>query len=80
MVAASAALGLALRGQVSPTVARAFALFGLAALVLGLGMIGLTAAGRSPLDTFTGALLAAVSLGTAGLVLPFALVAGWGRF
>jgi hypothetical protein len=65
---------------VSPTVARAFALFGLACVALGLGILGLTAANRSPFDTFTGGLLAALSLGTAGLVLPFALVAGWGRF
>ena len=74
LVAISAALGFPLRGVVSPTLARACALIGLASLVLGLGILGLTAFGPSPLDTLTGGLVAAVALGAAGLILPFAFV------
>ena len=80
LVATSAALGFALRSLVIPTVAHAFAVLGLAALVLGLGILGVTASGHSPFDTFTSGLIAAVLLGLAGIVLPFAFVVGWGRF
>lgn len=73
----SVALGFALRGLVSPRLARA--LVGLASLALGLGILGLTASGRSPFATLTSGLVAAVALGAAGLVLPFAFVVGWGR-
>jgi uncharacterized membrane protein YczE len=78
LVAVSAALGFALRNVVSPILTRALAAAGLVSLALGLGILGLTASGRSPFDALTGGLIAAVSLGVAGLVLPFALVAGWG--
>ena len=79
-MATSAALGFALRRLVILTVARAFAVFGLAALVLGLGILGLTASGHSPFDTFTSGLITAWLLGVAGFVIPFAFVTGWGRF
>ena len=80
LVATSAALGFALRRLVILTVARAFAVFGLAALVLGLGILGLTASGHSPFDIFTSGLITAGLLGVAGVVLPFAFVVGFGRF
>jgi hypothetical protein len=80
VVAVSAVLGFALRSFVRPTLARACALIGLASLVLGLGILGLTATGRSPFDTLTSGLVAAVALVAAGLILPFAFVVGWGRF
>ncbi len=79
VVAVSAVLGIALRSVVNPRLARACALLGLASLVLGLGILGLTAAGRSPFDTLTGGLVAVVALGAAGVILPFALVVAWGR-
>lgn len=59
---------------------RALLCVGLAGLVLGLGMVAPTASSYSPLGPWTGRLLAAVLLGVAGLVLPFALVVSWGRF
>jgi hypothetical protein len=80
VVAVSAVLGFALRRVVSPTLARACALIGLASLILGLGILGLTATGRSPVGALTGGLVAAVALGAAGLILPFAFVVGWRRF
>jgi hypothetical protein len=80
LLAASAALGFACRTVVSATVARTFAAVGLAALVLGLGVLMLAAFGRSPFGPWTSGLLAAALLGAAALVLPFALVAAWGRF
>jgi hypothetical protein len=80
LVAVSAGLGFALRGFVSPTLARACAVIGLVSLVLGLGILGLTASGRSPFDSLTGGLVAVIALGVAGLILPFAFVLGWGRF
>jgi hypothetical protein len=80
VVAVSAVLGFALRSLVSPRLARACALLGLASLVLALGILGLTATGRSPFAALTGGLVAVVALGAAGLILPFAVVAGWRRF
>ena len=80
LVAASAAVGFACRAVVSATLARAFAAVGLAALVLGLGILTLAASGRSPFGALTSGLMAAVLLGVAALVLPFAVVAAWGRF
>ncbi|HET8623737.1 MAG TPA: hypothetical protein VFM14_09270 [Gemmatimonadales bacterium] len=79
LVAASAALGFALRVLVSVTLTRAFAVVGLAGLILGLGMLGLAATGRSPFGPWTSGLIAAALLALAGLVLPFAVVVAWGR-
>lgn len=59
---------------------RGFAVLGLVALVLGLGVLGLTASGHSPFDMFTSGLIAALLLGIAGIVLPFVFVVGRGRF
>ena len=80
LVAASAALGFACRTVVSATLARVFAGVGLAALVLGLAILTLAASGRSPFGIWTSGLMTAVLFGVAGLVLPFAVVAAWGRF
>jgi hypothetical protein len=80
LVAVGAVLGFALRRFVSPTLARACALIGLACVVLGLGILGLTASGLSPFGALTGGLVAAVALGAAGLILPFVVVVRWGRF
>ncbi len=80
LVAVSAALGFALRGFVSPTLARACAVTGLASLLLGLGNLGLTASGLSPFDTLTGGLVTVVALGAAALILPFAFAVGFGRY
>jgi hypothetical protein len=80
LVALSAGLGFALRRAVSPKVARACAMIGLASLVLAIGLLGLTASGHSPFDTLTGGVVAVVALGAAGLILPFAVVVGWRRF
>jgi uncharacterized membrane protein YczE len=80
VLAVSAGLGFALRSFVSPRLARACALIGLASLVLGVGILALTATGRSPFTSLTGGLVAAVALGAAGLILPFAFVVGWRRF
>jgi hypothetical protein len=77
VVAVSAALGFALRSFVSPRLARGVALIGLVSLVLGIGILGLTATGRSPFAAMTGGLVAVVALGAAGLILPFACVVGW---
>jgi hypothetical protein len=79
LVAAGAVLGFVLRGVVSPMVMRAFAVAGVLGLALGIGLLGLTASGRSPFDTLTAGLIAAVWLGLAGLLLPFALVVRWSR-
>jgi hypothetical protein len=79
LVAAGALLGFVLRGVVSPVVMRAFAVAGALGLALAIGLLGLAASGRSPFDTLTGSLIAAVLLGLAGLVLPFALVVRWSR-
>ena len=72
-------LGFVLRRLVSPIVTRALMLAGVLGVALGLGILGLTASGHSPFDTLTGGLIAAVLLGLAGLVLPFALVVRWSR-
>jgi hypothetical protein len=77
LVAASALLGFVLRRLVSPIVTRTLMLAGV--LGVALGILGLTASGRSPFDALTGGLIAAVLLGLAGLVLPFALVVRWSR-
>ena len=59
---------------------RGFAVLGLVALVVGLGVLGSTASGHSPFDMLTSGLIAVVLLGIAGIVAPFAFVVGWGRF
>jgi hypothetical protein len=79
LVAASALLGFVLRGVVSPMVMRACAVSGVLGLALGIGLLGLTASGRSPFDTLTAGVIAAVLLGLAGLLLPFAVVVRWSR-
>ena len=79
MIALSAGLGLALRSVVSATVARAVLVVGLAALIVGVGTLGLTAAGRSPFGSLAGGLIAVGLIGVAGLVVPFALAVCWGR-
>jgi protein-S-isoprenylcysteine O-methyltransferase Ste14 len=75
LVAASAALGFVLRDVVSRQLSRALAVIGSAGLILGIGILGLTASGHSPFSSLTGGMIAAVGLGAAGLVLPFAIVA-----
>jgi hypothetical protein len=79
LAALSSAVGLALRAAVSVAVARAFLALGLAALIAGLGTLGLTAWGLSPVGSLTGGLIAAVLIGIGGLVVPFALAVSWGR-
>jgi hypothetical protein len=80
LVAASALLGFVLRGVVSPMVMRGFTVAGVLGLTLAIAILGLTASGRSPFDTLTGGLIAAVLLDLAGLLLPFAVVVRWSRF
>jgi hypothetical protein len=80
VVAASAMLGFALRGSVSPTLGRVLVAVGLACIVLAIGILGLTASGHSPLSTMTGGLMGAMALGAAGLLLPFGLMVGWRKF
>ena len=79
IIAVSAAVGLALRALVSVVLGRAFLWLGLVGLVAGLGILTLSASGYSPFGPWTGRLLAAVLLGLAAFVLPFALVVSWGR-
>jgi hypothetical protein len=80
VVAASAMLGFALRGSVSPTLGRVLVAVGLTCIVLAIGILGLIASAHSPVSTMTGGRMGAVALGAAGLLLPFGLVVGWRRF
>jgi uncharacterized membrane protein YczE len=73
-------LGFVLRRLVGAGVQRALTAAGLLGLALGLGILGLTAAGHSPFDSLTGGLIAVVLLVVAALVLPFALVVRCSRF
>jgi hypothetical protein len=77
LVAAGAVLGFVLRGVVSPMVMRAFAVAGVLGLALGIGLLGLTASGRSPFDTLN---CRPISSCVAGLSRPAnALVVRWSR-
>lgn len=80
LVAAGAVLGFVLRRLVSPILTRSCAVVGALSLALGISILALTASGHSPFDAMTGGLIAAVLLGLAGLVLPFALVVRWSQF
>ena len=80
IVAASAVLGFALRGSVSPTLGRVFVAVGLICIVLAIGILGLVASAHRPFSTMTSGLMGAVAIGAAGLLVPFGLVVGWRRF
>ena len=63
-----------------PALSRALLAIGLGALILGLGVLGLTVVGRGRLfGVWTGGLVAVVLLGLTAVVLPFALAVSWRR-
>jgi hypothetical protein len=79
VVAVSAAAGFVLRSVFSRALSRLIRLVGLAALVLGGGIVAVTVLGWSPFAPITGGLVAAVLLAVGAVAFPLGLMASWTR-